>query len=76
MKYVRLTGLEPARRETLDPKSSASTNSATGAVICSLRMQRYNVFTDSANYCIKSLRAYSMMVSSPFRKSSLVSCTE
>ena len=28
---VRLTGLEPARRETLDPKSSASTNSATGA---------------------------------------------
>ena len=30
-KCVRLTGLEPARRETLDPKSSASTNSATGA---------------------------------------------
>lgn len=29
--WVRLTGLEPARRETLDPKSSASTNSATGA---------------------------------------------
>ena len=29
--FVRLTGLEPARRETLDPKSSASTNSATGA---------------------------------------------
>ena len=28
---VRLTGLEPARRETLDPKSNASTNSATGA---------------------------------------------
>ena len=28
---MRLTGLEPARRETLDPKSSASTNSATGA---------------------------------------------
>ena len=28
---VRLTGLEPARRETLDPKSSASTNFATGA---------------------------------------------
>ena len=28
---VRLTGLEPARRKTLDPKSSASTNSATGA---------------------------------------------
>ena len=30
---VRLTGLEPARRETLDPKSSASTNSATGAKV-------------------------------------------
>ena len=28
---VRLTGLEPALREKLDPKSSASTNSATGA---------------------------------------------
>ena len=31
--WVRLTGLEPARRETLDPKSSASTNSATGAKV-------------------------------------------
>ena len=30
---MRLTGLEPARRETLDPKSSASTNSATGACL-------------------------------------------
>ena len=30
---VRLTGLEPARRETLDPKSNASTNSATGAIL-------------------------------------------
>ena len=29
--YVRLTGLEPAHRKTLDPKSSASTNFATGA---------------------------------------------
>ena len=28
---VRLTGLEPAHRETLDPKSNASTNFATGA---------------------------------------------
>jgi hypothetical protein len=28
---VRPTGLEPAQRELLDPKSSASTNSATGA---------------------------------------------
>ena len=30
--YVRLTGLEPARRKTPDPKSGASTNSATGAL--------------------------------------------
>ena len=30
---VRLTGLEPAHREILDPKSSASTNSATGAFL-------------------------------------------
>ena len=29
---VRLTGLEPARRKTPDPKSGASTNSATGAL--------------------------------------------
>ena len=29
--WVRLTGLEPARRETPDPKSGASTNSATSA---------------------------------------------
>ena len=28
---VRLTGIEPALREKLDPKSSASANSATGA---------------------------------------------
>ena len=28
---VRLTGIEPAHREILDPKSSASANSATGA---------------------------------------------
>ena len=31
---VRLTGLEPAHRETLDPKSNASTNFATGAEEC------------------------------------------
>ena len=34
---VRLTGLEPAHREILDPKSSASTNSATGALYVPLR---------------------------------------
>ena len=49
---VRLTGLEPARLETLDPKSNASTNSATGASEshCSLlnqlvtTVQRYELF--------------------------------
>ena len=30
---MRLKGLEPSRRRTLDPKSSASTNSATSAVM-------------------------------------------
>ena len=30
---VRLIGLEPTRRGTLDPKSSASTNSATSALV-------------------------------------------
>ena len=29
--YVRLIGLEPTQRKLLDPKSSASTNFATGA---------------------------------------------
>lgn len=37
---VRLTGLEPARCEALDPKSNVSTNSTTGAGICGKRMQR------------------------------------
>ncbi len=31
---VRLIGLEPTRRKTLDPKSSASTNFATSAYKC------------------------------------------
>jgi hypothetical protein len=30
-KMVRLEGLEPPRREALEPKSSVSTNSTTGA---------------------------------------------
>ena len=47
---VRLTGLEPARRKTPDPKSDASTNSATGACGDSLRVQKYNVFVKYANY--------------------------
>ena len=31
--WVRLIGLEPTRRETPDPKSGASTNFATGALL-------------------------------------------
>ena len=30
---VRMTGLEPTRRKTLDPKSSAATNYATSALV-------------------------------------------
>lgn len=33
IELVRKTGLEPARRGTLDPKSSASANSATPAFV-------------------------------------------
>ena len=32
--YVRAKGLEPPRRKTLDPKSSAATNYATPALFC------------------------------------------
>ena len=39
---MRLTGLEPARRETLDPKSNASTNSATGAGISGAKVQNFS----------------------------------
>ena len=39
---VRLTGLEPAHRKTLDPKSSASTNFATDATI--VFAYRLNIF--------------------------------
>lgn len=30
--FVRMTGIEPARREALDPKSSMSTSSTTSAL--------------------------------------------
>ena len=40
---VRLIGLEPTRRGTLDPKSSASTNSATSALSeCKINNKRWN----------------------------------
>ena len=37
---VRVTGVEPAHRKTLDPKSSASANSATPAFIINKRKKR------------------------------------
>ena len=52
---VRPTGIEPALREELDPKSSASANSATGAKISGtgrsrlLRMQSYYIFVKEKN---------------------------
>ena len=69
--FVRLTGLEPARRETLDPKSSASTNSATGAN----GLQRYDKKRKRPNYSVRSFLAASIMVSIPFAVSSSFNCT-
>ena len=40
--FVRLTGLEPAHREIPDPKSGASTNSATSASCQSLLALRFS----------------------------------
>ena len=56
--FVRLTGLEPARRETLDPKSSASTNSATGAffvVFVVFAAAKVILFVEIAKLFIKKL---------------------
>ena len=73
-KAVRLTGLEPARRETLDPKSNASTNSATGACCIPLcntdhkrdkRVQNYCFLLKQPNYSVKSFRARSIIRSTP-----------
>ena len=70
--FVRLTGLEPARRETLDPKSSASTNSATGAFFFNFLAGFWFIFGSYADakvhnyfYFTKSLRANSINVSIP-----------
>lgn len=63
---VRPTGIEPALREELDPKSSASANSATGAKIsgtgCSrlLRMQSYYIFVKEKNKIGKKYVAASL----------------
>ena len=65
--FVRLIGLEPTRPEPPDPKSGASTNSATSA---------YPWFFENAGakvlnfiYSTKSLRANSINVSFPSAKS-------
>ena len=42
---VRLKGLEPSRLATLDPKSSASTNSATSAYDVGAKVQHFLGFT-------------------------------
>lgn len=48
---VRMTGLEPTRRKTLDPKSSAATNYATSA----RAVQRYKKFINSTMITVQSL---------------------
>ena len=42
---VRVKGLEPSRRKTLDPKSSASANSATSA--CNITLKKWRSRRDS-----------------------------
>ena len=70
---VRLTGLEPARRETPDPKSDASTNSATGAFCFFFLFAGAKVRTFF--HSTKSLRANSIRESFPLIKSASVSAT-
>lgn len=48
-----MEGLEPPRREALDPKSSAATNYATSA----LGTQRYYFFKFYTNYFIEFIAA-------------------
>ena len=42
---MRMKGLEPSRPKTLEPKSSASTNSATSAKIATI-----TIITDKSNF--------------------------
>ena len=51
---VRMKGLEPIRRETLDPKSSAATNYAT----CAICQQSYNLFFNPTNFSTWHLLSY------------------
>ena len=71
---VRLTGLEPARRETPDPKSDASTNSATGAFL--MLFIKSGAKVQRIFHSAKSFRANSISVSRPLTKSSFFSPTK
>ena len=69
---VRLIGLEPTRPESPDPKSGASTNSATSALYKRARFVNAGAKVQKKNYSTKSLRANSIKVSLPRAKSSSV----
>ena len=71
---VRLIGLEPTRPEPPDPKSGASTNSATSA-FCRCFFVNAGAKLQIFLYSTKSLRANSIKVSFPRAKSSSVSVT-
>ncbi len=47
---VRLTGIEPAHRKILDPKSSASANSATGAKSGAKVRKNFGFFIHNAQF--------------------------
>ena len=69
---VRLIGLEPTRPESPDPKSDASTNSATSALYKRARFVNAGAKVQKKYYSTKSLRANSIKVSLPREKSSSV----
>ena len=72
--FVRLIGLEPTRPEPPDPKSGASTNSATSA-FCRCFFVNAGAKLQIFLYSTKSLRANSIKVSFPRAKSSSLSVT-
>lgn len=66
--FVRLTGLEPAHRKTPDPKSGASTNSATSALFISFFVNA-GAKLQNIIHSTKTLRANSIKESFPRAKS-------